>query len=112
VSIDSITLEYVCSVLLGDVNRTPHLSVASLMPMITEVMDNLLRDTVAKDSKSYDSRPRPWWRLAAIFFYGMILYLPVNTACNFGTRTLKIDCFRAFFCSKKLQRGQFTVSTL
>jgi 23S rRNA U2552 (ribose-2'-O)-methylase RlmE/FtsJ len=52
------------------------------MAMITEVMDNLLRDTVVKDSKSSDTRSRSWWRLAAIFFNGMILYLPAEV----GTR--------------------------
>ncbi len=49
------------------VNGVPHITVASLMGKIKEVMGNLDRDTVAKACRRFRTRLRRWWRQTAIF---------------------------------------------
>jgi len=60
---------HVWSVFEQDVNRAPCNTVASLMAKITEVMDNLPRDTMGKASKRFCSRIEAVVEAGGDFFF-------------------------------------------
>jgi hypothetical protein len=74
------------------------------MAKITELMTNLMRDTMAKASRQFRRRIKAvgggWWQ----FFQKDYFFVTVHIFCKFGVNILKMNCFM-----KNCQRVQCSV---